>query len=139
MKLTAGLACHDDFHGVAFTIQSLKIHHALIDEFVVVDNAPGSEQGKATNVFCAKHRDVKYVPFEANGGTSHTRSEIFRQATGDAVLVSDCHVLYYPGAIGRLKQLYESNPDTKHLYSGPMVHEMGLINTHLSDTWGEGM
>ena len=139
MKLTAGLACHDDFHGVAFTIQSLKIHHALIDEFVVVDNNPGSEQGQATKVFCKKHRDVKYVPFEVNGGTSHTRGEIFRQATGDAVLVSDCHVLYYPGAIARLKQLYGSNPDTKNLYSGPMAHESGLINTHLSDKWGEGM
>ena len=50
MKLTIGMSCYDDYDGVWFTIQSIKMFHPeCIDDinFVVVDGNPGSRHGQA--------------------------------------------------------------------------------------------
>ena len=67
-KLTIGMACHDDFHGVAFSIQSLALHQVLTDcEVLVIDNSPASAHGQATRQFCEQLAGrmlgpVRYVP-----------------------------------------------------------------------------
>ncbi len=44
-KLTIGLCVYDDFDGVYFTLQSLRLHHSeVLDrlEFVIINNKPTS-------------------------------------------------------------------------------------------------
>ena len=45
-KLTVGMACYDDFDGVYFSVQSLRMYHSDIMndiEILVVDNNPNSD------------------------------------------------------------------------------------------------
>lgn len=51
-KLTIGMATYDDFHGVYFTIQALRLYHPITKtdevEFIIIDNNPNSSHGEAT-------------------------------------------------------------------------------------------
>src|SRR5689334_9719626 len=118
MLLTLGMATANDFHGVAFTLQSLALHHDLTDcEIVVVDNAPDTKHGTETARMCAdltkrKNGPVRYVAMPNQSGTTQTRERIFAEARGDAVLAMDCHVLFPLGAIARLKEYFRDNPQS---------------------------
>ena len=49
-KLTIGMATFDDFDGVYFSVQALRMYHSeVIDdiEIIVIDNNPASHHGKA--------------------------------------------------------------------------------------------
>ncbi len=53
--LTIGMATYDDYDGVYFTIQALRMYHPIcqIDEveFVVIDNNPDGKHGKDVKKF----------------------------------------------------------------------------------------
>jgi len=140
MKLTVGMAAYDDFHGVAFTVQALRMGHP-VDEIIIVDNHPSSPHGLATKKFAAScGSSVRYVPFEESTGTTQTREQIFREAKSDAVLCCDCHVLFRPNAIARLKQWYANNPETGDLHHGPMaINSLGNWHTHFNNYWRSRM
>ncbi|MFZ9376813.1 MAG: hypothetical protein ACO25K_06785, partial [Candidatus Fonsibacter ubiquis] len=53
-KLTIGIVTYEDYDGLFFTIQSIRMHHAdaMKDvEFLVLDNNPESPSGEATRNF----------------------------------------------------------------------------------------
>jgi glycosyltransferase involved in cell wall biosynthesis len=141
MKLTIGMAHANDFDGVAFSIQSLRMHHeeGLDIEYIVIDNTPNTPHGKEVARLCAG-MGVKYIPFTGSSGTTQTRQAIFDNATGDAVLCMDCHVLFSAGAIKALVEYYKSNPDTKDLYSGPILMDgLKSYSTHFDLLWRSQM
>lgn len=143
MRLTIGMAHFEDFDGAVFSIQSLALHHNLADvEIIVVDNSPTTAAGRAleSHITAWKSRgrgvQVRYVPMTENGGTTQTRERIFAEATGDAVLVMDCHVLLAPGSLDRLVAYYEQNPDCRDLLQGPMLYnDLRQVSTHFDDVW----
>lgn len=145
MKLTIGMAHFSDWEGLHSTVQSLAIHHALTDvELIVVDNSPNTEAGRmvARLVETWKWRgaSAKYVPLADAVGTSVPRDRIFREATGDIVLVMDCHVLLPAGAIGRLRTWYEQHPDSGDIVSGPMYYDsLRDWSTHFDERWRSEM
>ena len=141
MKLTIGMATFEDFDGVYFTIQSLRLHQDILptDEIIVVDNSPGTAQGLAVKNYCASV-GVKYVEIPESSGTTQTRERVFAEASGDAVLCMDCHVLLAPGAIARLRKWYEDHPYTMDLHQGPMVLDgLNWSYTHFDLQWREQM
>jgi len=140
------MATFDDFDGVYFTIQALRLYHREMMkdvEIVVVDNAPESQSGHSQRVrdiiqnwVGAGQAGAKYVGFNDRVGTSASRDQIFKVATGDAVLVVDCHILVEPDAIRRLIEFYDANPTTDDLYTGPLrFDDLDNITTHFDDTW----
>jgi hypothetical protein len=155
-KLTIGMAVHDDFNGVYFTLQSLRLHHPEAMgqcELVVIDNNPHSAEGKTTQSFMGWIKGdttARYVPFTEVGGTSAPRNKLFEVAEGDAVLCLDPHVLLQPGAIARLLDWYADDDGTVRdsgygpmpvglsgdLFQGPMIYD-DLRNraTHFADQW----
>jgi len=141
MKLTIGMAHFDDFDGVYFSVQSLRLHHELNDvEIIVVDNSPDSNHGKAVKNFMAWIPNSKYIEMKESTGTTQTRERVFKEASGDAVLCMDCHVLLDKEAIKKLIQFYTDNPETKNIYSGPMLYD-NLKNyaTHFNLYWRSEM
>jgi hypothetical protein len=143
-KLTIGMAHFDDYHGAYFTIQSLRMYHPEIIkdvEFVVIDNSPNSDHGKMLKGFVEGHAQIgtagtKYIPLTYPKGTSPSRNAIFEHATGDFVLVNDCHVMYPSGSIKRLLDYYDENPETSNIYSGPLIYDsLSQITTHFNDEW----
>lgn len=143
MKLTIGMATFDDFHGVAFTVQSLLLHHlpkcGAEYEVIVVDNNPGSAHGKATRDLCAK-TTARYVPMVGQTGTTQPRERIFREATGDLVLCMDPHVLFALGSLRKLVEWYRENPTSLDLLSGPLIYD-NLVDvvTHFNEHWSAEM
>jgi glycosyltransferase involved in cell wall biosynthesis len=141
MKLTIGTATYDDFCGTWFTVQSARMHHPASThdaEIIVVDNNPEGQHGRVLREHSAGCR-YRYEPFTGKTGTS-ARDEIFRLATGDYVIVLDCHVLLMPGSIASLLEYWSQNPDSKDILSGPMMHD-DLVNmsTSFSPGWRDSM
>jgi hypothetical protein len=136
-ELTIGMATYDDFDGVYFTLQALRLYHDLENtELLVVDNYG-----------CGYTRDLvhawvggTYVRADDIVGTAAPRDLVFRKASGAAVLCCDSHVLFAPGAIARLKRFYRDNPACADLLQGPLLYDDGeLISTHLEPVWREQM
>ena len=117
---------------------SLLLHHSL-DELIVVDNNPTSEHGKATAEFCAKHSQIKYVPMPEATGTTQPRERIFAEASGEFVLVLDCHVVFPSGAIDSLRRWVDRNPDCQDLLQGPLLMDSGAFCTQLSHALQPGI
>jgi glycosyltransferase involved in cell wall biosynthesis len=149
MKLTIGMAHHTDFHGAYFTIQDIRKElifnnrKDLLDsiEFIVVDNAPASEHSKALKNLIHQ-AGCRLVEFSESEGTSQTRNKIIEEATGDFVLVMDCHVMLCPvvKVIEQLFKFMKNNPDTNNLHHGPLIYDgLGNCSTHFNDFWGAEM
>lgn len=141
--LTIGMATYDDFDGVYFSIQALRMYHDICRtkdvEFVIVDNNPGSAHGKAVADLHKKWLTGKYIPFTDKKSTA-VRNEIFRNASGQYTISMDCHVMFMPGAIDALLEYYSHNPDCKNLIQGPLLYDsLNGHLTHFKPIWGEQM
>src|ERR671921_63210 len=113
VALTIGMATYNDFNGVYFTLQALRLYQDLRDtELLVVDNygSPNTKQLVEGWVHGARYLLAKEVR-----GTAAPRDRVFREAQGEAVLCCDSHVLFAPGAIARLKAYYQEHPDSRDL------------------------
>jgi len=145
-KLTIGMATFDDFHGVYFTVQSIRrdlIKGGQLDprevELVVIDNAPGSPSGQAVERIIKGRAGVgmagaKYIPMTDPIGTSPSRDRIFREASGEYVLVLDSHVLLMPGALTALGDYIRSGTDD--LIQGPLWYDtLDNSATHFANVW----
>lgn len=139
MRLTIGMAHYDDYDGVYFTVQAMRLADPDLMaqcEFVVVDNSPGSPHGKAVEKFLGSVPNARYIATTDVVGTAAPRDRVFREARGDAVLCLDCHVLLAPGALRSLLGYYAANPDTRDLLSGPMLLDgLDYAHTHFADEW----
>jgi Methylamine utilisation protein MauE/Glycosyl transferase family 2 len=132
-ELTIGMATYDDFDGVYFTLQALRLYHDLADtELLVVDNY-GCEH---TREFVRTWVRGTYVRADEVVGTAAPKDLVFRKASGAAVLCCDSHVLFAPGAIARLKRFYRNDPACADLLQGPLVYDDGeLVSTHFDQVW----
>lgn len=145
--LTIGMAHYADYDGVYFTIQSLRLNnpHLMSQvEFVIVDNSPTlPDAGPIKDLIAhtnAAGTPAKYVSYASPGGTSPSRNEIFKQASGKYVLAMDCHVLLWPGALEGLLNYYEQNPDCNDLIQGPMFYDnLQAFTTHFNPVWRSEM
>src|SRR5215207_9685762 len=136
VALTIGMPTYNDFEGVYFTIQTLRLYHDLEDtELLVVDNF-GCEHTKRF----AEVSKARYVLASEAVGTAAAKNTVLQEARGDAVLCCDSHVLFWPGAIGRLKAYYREHPDCADLLQGPLVADDLLgISTHFAPVWRDQM
>jgi hypothetical protein len=143
VKLTVGMATYDDFDGVYFTIQSLRLHHPeVLDEIeiVVIDNHPSGRAAPLLKQFEKDIPNYRYVPFDDRGGSAVSKQRIFDEADGRYVLGLDCHVLLAPGALRRLLGYYDAHPDSADLLQGPMLFDnLRELATHWDHRWHGGM
>ncbi|MGA7669174.1 MAG: glycosyltransferase [Nitrolancea sp.] len=135
--LTVGMATYNDFDGVYFTLQALRLYHDLADtELIVVDNY-GCEH---TRAFVQDWAGARYVRATEVVGTAAARERIFHEAEGTAVLVCDSHVLFAPDSIARLKNYFRDHPDTADLLQGPLMGDnLRTIGTHFDPVWRDQM
>ena len=143
-KLTIGTCDYDDYEGLYFTIQSLRLHHKeVLDrlEFVIINNNPKSAQGREIRKFVDWLKEpVTYVEFDGFSATS-LRDKIFGLANTEYVLVLDCHVLLDPGSLKKLLDFYDAGKDHQNLLQGPLIYDdMKNVSTHFNlDKWGSDM
>jgi lipid II:glycine glycyltransferase (peptidoglycan interpeptide bridge formation enzyme) len=137
IALTIGMATYNDFDGVYFTLQALRLYQDLTDtELLVIDNF-GCEH---TREFVESWARGRYVLAPEAVGTAAPRDLVFREARGEAVLCCDSHILFAPGAIARLKAYYREHPGTVDLLQGPLLYDdLRCIATHFDPNWSDQM
>jgi len=138
-KLTIGILTRDDFDGLYFTIQSIRLHHPeVLDEveFLIVDNRPESAHGKAVDGFTKWIKEpVGYVAIADQHGTA-LRNHLFPLARTEYVLCLDSHVLVAPGALRQLIDFFDAGRDEGNLLQGPLLFDnMNDIATHFEPVW----
>jgi hypothetical protein len=143
--LTIGMGTYDDYDGVFFTIQSLRMYHEICNtdsvEYIVLDNNPNSESGKVTKQFVENGLNQlgKYLP-KTDKSSSFNKYEIVKHAIGTYVLIIDCHVLLVKGAINSLLNYYAENTDCKNLIQGPLIYDdLKNFSTHFDPNWSGDM
>lgn len=149
VSLTIGMAVYNDFRGVWFTIQALRLNNDLRDvELVVVDNFPQVDSPDGTTAiqrFLTHNASngtagTQYVSMPAPVGTTVPRNHIFKTARGEWVLCLDSHVLLPPGTINNFKNWLKENGETKDLVQGPLILDNhGYIHTVFADVWRSEM
>jgi hypothetical protein len=141
-RLTVGMATYDDYDGAYFTLQALRMGHRDLDgdlEFVIVDNHPGGPCSGALARLATSVDGCRYVPRGEWSGTA-IRNAVFEEASSPFVMCVDSHVLVAPGALSKLLAWFESDPDSRDLVQGPMVHDdMRTLATHMDPRWRSGM
>ena len=142
VTLTIGMATYDDFDGVYFTAQAIRLYHPEITaatEILVVDNNPSGPCAGALKALDAQIPGYRYVPYDRTAGTA-VRDLVFREAEGTFVLCLDSHVFLVPGALRKLLDYLERDPETKDLLQGPLLYDdHRTLSTHMDPTWREGM
>jgi len=139
----------DDFEGLWATAQSVFLHHAwehpLDVEIVIVDTSPvGSEHRRLVADFVRKGGglklgertpNIKLIDMAGFPGTTKPREEIFTHATGEIVVVMDCHVMLPSNTLPRLVQWFADHPEhAGDLVQGPLIYDsLGSMATHFSD------
>ncbi|WP_285540568.1 glycosyltransferase [Brucella sp. NBRC 12950] len=140
-RLTIGMATYDDFDGVYFTLQALRMYHPeTVDEveYLIVDNNPDGVCGEPIRQLEAKAPNLRYIPVRERSGTA-VRDYIMSEASSDYVLSLDCHVLLVPGAVSRLIKYFQMHPHTNDLLQGPLVwDELNRVATHMEPSWRAG-
>ncbi len=133
-KLTIGLAVYDDYDGAFFTLQSLRMYHSeVMDrvEFVVINNNPTSEHGKALKSMVDIISEPKtYIEF-TKYSSPFIKGKIFDIAETEYVLVMDSHVLLEPGSLKKLLDYYDKGLDNGNLLQGPLLYDdLCNVSTH---------
>ena len=141
-KLTIGMATYDDYDGVYFTLQALRMYHPEIiedAEFLVVDNHPEGPCAEPLKQLETTIANYRYIPFNHWRGTT-TKGFIFEEANAEFVLCIDCHIFIVPGAVKKLISYCQAHPDSKDLLQGPLVYDdLETCSTHFEPKWREGM
>ena len=142
-RLTIGMATYDDYDGVFFSIQAIRMYHPeIIDqvELLVIDNNPDSPNGTEVKRLIEDYvPNGRYVPF-TEYNSSFVKGKVFEEAQGEYVLCIDCHVFLVPGSLKKLIDYYSVFPNTKDLLQGPLMHDdLKSFSTHFKPEWSQGM
>ena len=141
-RLTIGMATYDDYDGVYFTLQALRIYHPeIIDEteFVVIDNHPDGACAEPLKALENHIPNYRYIPESKRSGTC-VKSRVFDEAAGEFVLCMDSHVFVLPGAVKKLLEYFALHPSTSDLLQGPLLYDdLAGLATHFRPEWRGGM
>jgi len=136
------MATYDDYDGVYFSVQAIRLYHPEVTdrtEIVVLDNHPSGPCAGPLKDLEHRITGYRYVPHERVQGTA-VRDLLFREANAEFVLCVDSHVLFRPGALSRLLDYLETNPDSPDLWQGPLLgDDLNVCGTHFDPVWSGGM
>ena len=140
-KFAIGMATYDDYDGVYFSIQAIRMFHAEVCddvEFIVIDNNPLGKCAEALKNLEKTVPNYRYVPLDTTGNAS--RDFIFQEATGEFVLCMDCHVFFAAGSLKKLFAYFKRHPKTADMLQGPLIYDdLKNYATHFDPKWRGGM
>jgi glycosyltransferase involved in cell wall biosynthesis len=141
-KLCIGMATYDDYDGVYFSVQAIRMYHSeVLDhiEFVVLDNNPSGVCSNALRVLGDAMPNYRYIEGDNFQGT-WSRFSLINQTNAPYVMCIDSHVMILPGAIKQLLDYIDEHPNTPDLLQGPLVGDDLLsLSSHFTPGWGAGM
>jgi hypothetical protein len=140
--LTIGMAAFNDWDGVYFSVQALRLYHpeiADVTKILVIDNNPLGPSAPPLKRLEDRVAGFRYFPYDSFHGTT-VKDLLFREASGAFVLVMDSHVLFPPGSLARLVDFLEHQNESRDLWQGPLLSDsLRPLSTHFDSTWSNGM
>jgi hypothetical protein len=140
--LTLGMATYDDYDGVYFSVQAIRLYHPEVTdrtEILVLDNHPSGPCARALKDLEQQVAGYRYFPYGRAQGTA-VRDAVFREANSEFVLCMDSHVLFRPGSLARLLSYLEAHPGSPDLWQGPLLGDDTKVSgTHFDPVWRGGM
>ncbi|MBV9612590.1 MAG: glycosyltransferase family 25 protein [Acidobacteriaceae bacterium] len=140
--LTIGMCTYDDYDGVYFSAQAIRLYHPEItaeSEILVLDNHPGGSCSPALQGLQRMVPGYRCISVEGRSGTA-IRDILFREANSEYVLVMDSHVFFAPGSLARLIAFLKTQADSKDLWQGPLLYDdHRSLSTHFRPEWSAGM
>src|ERR1700722_10640590 len=94
--LTIGMATYDDYDGVYFSVQAIRLFHPEVTaqtEILVLDNHPSGPCAGALKQLEISVDGYRYLPYGSAQGTA-VRDCLFREASSPFVMSMDSHVLF---------------------------------------------
>lgn len=141
-KLTIGMATYDDYDGVYFSVQAIRMYHPEVTEeteILVIDNNPSGPCAEALRNLGTNVSGYRYIAVDEIRGTA-VRDFVFTKANTEYVMCIDSHVFIEPGAIRKLIDYFDEHPDTPDLLQGPLIYDdLKSISTHFEPAWRQGM
>ena len=142
-RLCVGMATFDDFDGVWFTVQAIRLYHPEVADdlsFIVLDNHPEGATAADLKGLDQRVPGLRYLPFRGYRSTA-ARDLIFRESDADVVVCLDSHVLVKPGGLAAVLDWFDRHPDSRDLIQGPLLSDdlTQVVGTHFAPTWGGGM
>ncbi|MBI3796007.1 MAG: PqqD family peptide modification chaperone [Deltaproteobacteria bacterium] len=141
-KLTIGMATYDDYDGVYFTVQAIRLYHPEVKadtELLVIDNHPTGPCAQPLQMLANWIEGYRYVPYQDVYSTA-VRDLVFREARTPYVLCVDSHVLLMPGSLQKLITYFDQHPDCQDLLQGPLLYDdLKKVSTHFKPVWSQGM
>jgi hypothetical protein len=142
-KLTIGIPTYDDYDGLYFSIQAIRMFHkeVLNDiEFVVVDNNPSGTHSKCVRELVDWVKEpIQYLPFTKYNSTI-VKNKVFDLAETPYVMCMDSHVFVEPGSIKKLIDFYDDGKDNGNLLQGPLIYDdLENLSTHFDLKWSGHM
>lgn len=141
-KLTIGMATYDDYDGAYFTVQAIRMFHPEVTnetEILIIDNNPSGACASHLQDLASDVESCRYIANDSIQGTA-VRDFVFHEADTDYVMCIDSHVLIEPGAIRKLIDYFDTNPDTPDLLQGPLIRDdMKTTSTYFIPVWNKGM
>lgn len=135
MKLTISMATYNDYDGVYFTIQSIRLHHNIKCEFIVLDNNPLSKHSIALKNLLRDIPNSKYIEV-SDRKSSWVKYDIFKYASGDIVLGLDSHVLLETGFFDKLFSYFSDDLNKLNMLTGPVVYnKLDAFSSFMEPIW----
>lgn len=134
------MATYDDYDGVYFTCQALRIYQQVNFEYeiIILDNNPTSPSGKATEQFAKNklRKNAKYISYPVKP-TTFNKYETLNYVSGEHTLILDSHVLLEPNSLQRLVNYMDSQEhDKRNLLQGPLWYDdLKHVSTHFDPIW----
>lgn len=133
------MATYEDYDGVFFTIQALRLYHPLVTEIIIIDNTPNSNHGEHCKKLSEQDEKIKYIPYTKKI-SSFIKEEVFKHASNEIVVVCDCHVLFPLDSFDALKDFYDNHHQPYDFIQGPLLYDnLKNISTHFNKEWGSHM
>lgn len=148
MRWAFGMAHIEDFDGVYFSVQHLRLLHPDLmrdSQLIVVHNGPHTAQSQAVEAF-VRHkaaggfRSAKFIHLSDPIGTSAPRNRVFAESDAECTWQMDCHVLPIPGALHAADEFFLSRPDSRDILTGPLLLDsFRQVHTHFDPVWRDEM
>lgn len=139
-KLTIGIPTYNDYDGLYFTLQSIRMYHSEIlndIEFIIIDNNPTSNHGKKNEEITKWVKEtIQYIKYDENRGTAAAKNQVFKYANTPYVMCIDSHILIQPKSLKKLINYFDNGKDEGNLIQGPLVYDdFTSISTHFDLVW----
>lgn len=140
--LTIGMATYNDYDGVFFSVQALRLYHPEITadtEILVLDNDPLGPCAAALKCLEDRVEGYRYYPYDRFQGTT-VKDLLFREANSEYVLAMDSHVFFPRGSLARFVDFLKCQHEALDLWQGPLLSDsLKPLATHFEPVWSGGM